>query len=72
MSGAWRAIIATNAVQITDPVMVTIPAFDENLRWGPCPWMPRGNSITFPTRGDAALVMFDNERTPWIISWVPF
>ena len=72
MAGAWRATIATEADDILMPVMVTIPAFDANLQWGPCRWMPRGNSVTFPVRGDQALVIFDNERTPWIISWWPF
>ena len=70
-TGAWRAKVATTANDPTEEVFVTIPAFDTQLRWGPCRWMPRGD-ITYPARGDEALVLFDDKKVPWIIAWWPF
>lgn len=68
-AGAWRGRIATNAADVSDPVFVTIPGFHSQLRYGPCRWMPRADSITYPTRGDECIVMFDNTNTPFIVSW---
>jgi hypothetical protein len=70
--GTWRAIVATNATDLDTEVMVIVPAFHPQLQWGPCKWMPRGDSISFPTRGDQALIVYDEEQTPWIIAWWPF
>lgn len=71
-AGAWSAIIATSAADVTDQVMVTITGFHPQFKWGPCKWMPRGDSVTFPTRGDFAIVMFDDSNTPFIVLWWPF
>jgi hypothetical protein len=70
--GAWSAIIATDAAGVTSSVMVVIPRYHPQLRWGPCRWMPRGDSVTLPTRGDEAIVMFDDTNTPFIVAWWPF
>lgn len=70
--GAWSAVVATNAADVTQAVMVVIPRYHPQLRWGPCRWMPRGESLTYPTRGDKAIVMFDDTNTPFIVAWWPF
>jgi hypothetical protein len=76
--GMFSAVIATAAQAIGDPVRIVIPAFADHIddavssapEWGPCVWQPSwGDSLPLP--GDAALVAFDNYRTPWIIAWVP-
>lgn len=68
---AWYAIVATNATDLSDSLEVTIPAFDRNLRFGPCRWQSR-DAVTLPARGDEALVIFDDRKQPWIIAWWPF
>jgi microcystin-dependent protein len=69
-AGNWYGRIATDAVDINDPVEVVIPAFSEDLRWGPCRWQARGDNI-LPARDDEALVTFDNLKNPWIGAWWP-
>jgi hypothetical protein len=69
-AGNWYGRIATDAIDINDPVEVVIPAFSEDLRWGPCRWQARGDNI-LPARDDEALVTFDNLKNPWIGAWWP-
>ena len=68
---AWYAKIAVDVADFDDMAYVTIPAFDPNLRFGPCRWQAR-NHIDLPSRGDQALVIFDDRRQPWIVAWWPF
>lgn len=68
---AWYAIVATNATDLSDSLEVVIPAFDKNLRFGPCRWQSR-DAVSLPARGDEALVVFDERKQPWIIAWWPF
>lgn len=70
MHHIWSATIATDAVDINDPVDVVIPDFDDTMRWGPCRWQSRGDGI-LPVRDDEALLSFDNRRSPWIVAWWP-
>lgn len=68
--GAYRAQIATSPADLGTKLYVTIPNFDPKLRFGPCRWMPRG--ATLPTRGDQALVEFDDNGEAWVVAWWPF
>lgn len=70
--GAFNAVVATAAGDLDVEVMVTIDAYGNLYQWGPCKWMPRGDSVTLPQRGDKCLVMFDDDNTPWILAWWPF
>ena len=72
MAGHWHAVVATSATDVADTVSVIIPAWDDLQTWGPCRWMPRGDSLTFPQKGDKALIIFDDDRYPWIVAWWPF
>lgn len=70
----WAGIIEEDAASESDQLEVTIPAFDPDQTWGPCPWMPRG--ATLPSKGDACVVGMaesDEPGTPdiWIIAWWP-
>lgn len=69
--GAYRGKIATNASGLSDEVFVTVTLFHSQLRYGPCRWMPFGDSVTYPTRGDDCIVMFDDVNTPFIVAWWP-
>jgi hypothetical protein len=42
---------------------VIVPEFDPQLRFGPCEWI----GPTGAARGDLCLVLFDDEREPWVI-----
>jgi hypothetical protein len=60
--------VVASGPDVDGHVEVVIPAFDPDLRHGPCPVMPRGNG--FPQRGDRCLVVFaDRDRTPWVAAW---
>lgn len=58
------AVEATVAeyVDAATGVYVTIPSFDVGQRFGPCRFVGPA-----PARGDACLVVFDEEREPWVI-----
>lgn len=42
---------------------VVVPEYDPQLRFGPCEWIGPAS----PARGDLCLVLFDDEREPWVI-----
>jgi hypothetical protein len=42
---------------------VVVPEFDPTLRFGPCEWIGAADT----SRGDLCLVLFDDEREPWVI-----
>lgn len=63
---AWAGRIADDPTD--DGVEVTLDAYGP-LRFGPAPYMPRG--ATEPTRGDRALVVFDDGDEPWVVTWWP-
>jgi len=69
--GAWFATVATSAGALSDLIEVVIPAFSTTHRWGPCRWQSRDDT-SLPARGDQCLVIFDDKRQPWIVSWWPF
>lgn len=66
----WHAIVATDAQEMNDRIYVTIPEFG-NLRFGPARWQSR-DATSLPSRGDVALVAFNNRRELWVIAWWPF
>jgi hypothetical protein len=76
MSGGWEGVVATTATAGDQPVMVTIESFDGGVAdHGPCYWMPRalaGGGVAFPSKGDHALVVFNESGDPWITAWWPF
>lgn len=44
-------------------LFVVVPDYDPHVRFGPCEWIGPKN----PARGDRCLVVFDDEREPWVI-----
>lgn len=69
-NGVFSCTVSTDALDATDQVMVIIDAVDSQVQFGPCMWQPRSDS-TLPLRGDFALVIFDNNRIPYVIAWWP-
>jgi len=67
LDGVWRAIIATPAASANDPVFVTITAFDNKHRFGPCRWVTK--EAILPSRGDDCLVVFADDQRPYVIAW---
>lgn len=67
----WKGLIAQNAASLTNKLYVTIPDLDPTLRVGPCRWQSR-DAVSLPVRGDRCLVIFDNDREPWIVAWWPY
>jgi hypothetical protein len=54
-----------------DLAYVIIPDLDSQLKVGPCRWQAR-DTVTLPASGDEALVVFDNDNSPWVVAWWPF
>ena len=71
MTQPWFGVVSKDAVDFTDMLMVTIPAFDENLEWGPMRWQSR-DATSLPSVGDHCLVVFDDERNGWVVAWWPY
>jgi hypothetical protein len=73
----YEGVIKQDATSVNDLVLVTIAAFDEDLTWGPAPFMPRvddDNLLDLPQEGDLCVVGLaetDTEGEPsvWIISY---
>lgn len=78
-AGAWvglhSGVITRDVAAVGDPVFVTIPHFGntgfDEIEWGPCAWAPEWGEQNLPSRGDSALVAFDNRRIPWVVKWLP-
>lgn len=75
----YEGVIAQDASDVTDPVLVTVLAFDKQLTWGPAPFMPRvddDGATVLPADGDRCVVGLaatDSPGTPevWILGWWP-
>lgn len=59
---AVAGVVATTLADEDEDLFVTIPEYDPQARFGPCPFVG-----PLPTRGDDCLVIFDDERQPWVI-----
>jgi hypothetical protein len=46
LTGLYAGTIADTATGLTDRVAVLLDAFDPQLRFGPCRWMPRLQTVT--------------------------
>lgn len=68
---AWYGKVARSATDLSDLIPVILPEFDPTLEWGPCRWQSR-DLTSLPAKGDECLVIFDNHRNPWIVSWWPY
>lgn len=73
---AYAGEFATSAESTLDEVTVLLPGVDGGVnRFGPASWMPRvddAGETVYPTRGDACLVMFDDDGDPWVVAWREF
>ena len=72
----YAAVIANTPATLADDVYVTMPGVDdEQNKWGPCHWAPRigtGGAVVLPTAGDAAVVVLDDAKQHWILTWTPY
>jgi len=68
MQGTWKGIIANNPSAFGKQVYVIIPDISKDHRWGPCNWQPQDN-MNLPVVGNSCLVVFDNQRAPWVSNW---
>jgi hypothetical protein len=71
-----RGKIAEDASSVTDPLYVTVDAFDGGRhRFGPCPWPSRVDATgaaMLPNKGDLVLISEDDKEQPWILAWWPY
>jgi hypothetical protein len=71
----YEGIINEDAPDTGTMIEVIVPAFDKELTWGPCPWMPREDGV-LPVEGDRCLLGLGTtgnagEPTIWIVAWWP-
>lgn len=71
MNRVWRGTVAKNAADLNELLEVTIPDLDPTLRITGCRWQSR-DTVSLPARGDACLVIFDNNKEAWVVTWWPF
>lgn len=71
----FDAIIANTAASVGDVLHVTIPSVDGGTyTYQAVAWTPRvddAGATVLPTAGDRALVVFSEQREPWIVTWLP-
>ena len=65
---AYTSVVTTAPGFVGDELFVTIAdatgGFHET---GPCYWT--ANGVALPSLGSIALVIFDNNNSPWVVSW---
>lgn len=71
MGKIWRGKITSNPSSITERVEVSIPDLDPRLAIGLARWQSR-DAVSLPARGDDCLIVFDNNREPWVVAWWPY
>lgn len=71
MSRAWRGTFANDPADVSARADIIIPDMDPTLRFTDCRWQSR-DEVSLPRRGDPCLVIFDNDREPWVVAWWPY
>jgi hypothetical protein len=69
MPRIWAAEIAANPASFEDPLKVIIPDLHPELVFEGVRW--DSTSIVLPEEGDTVLVIFDNNREPWVVAYWP-
>lgn len=68
----YNGVIIDDATAHNVPVRVVLPDFDEHRSFGPLLWPSRVTSEgvpLLPQEDDEALLLFDQDRQPWIAAW---
>lgn len=68
----YNGVILDDAAAYDDPVRVVLPDFDDLRSFGPLSWPSAvtGEGVPLlPQAGDEALVLFDQDRQPWLARW---
>jgi len=71
MARTWAGKVAIAPTSPSGRIWVVLPDLDPHIRVGPCRWQTR-NDTDLPARGDDCLVIFDNDREPWVVTWWPY
>jgi hypothetical protein len=66
----WKGIIVTQPLNPAGFVGVSIIDMNPDLVFNNVHWQARDN-MSLPEVGDECLVIFDNNREPWIVTWWP-
>lgn len=68
MQRIWSAIIVEAPASLTDSLKVTIPDLHPDLVVSDVRW---NSTTSLPQAGDECLIIFDNDRAPWVVAWWP-
>ncbi len=68
---SWQGRFAKAVPDLASRAYVIIPDLDPTLQIGPCRWQAR-DAVSLPAKGDACLVIFDNDHEPWVVAWSPY
>lgn len=59
--------VANDVADAADDLYVILPSYSTRQLWGPCFFAPKAGQL--PAEGDLCLVVFDEERDPWVSVW---
>jgi hypothetical protein len=65
----WKAQVRKSPLNTSVKIGVIIPDMNPDLFFDNVRWQARGNYL--PKPGDDVLVVFDNQKEPWVIGWWP-
>lgn len=71
LAQCWRGVVASHPSDVSERISVKIPDMNASLVFPNVRWQTR-DSTSLPDKGDACLVVFDNDREPWVVAWWPF
>src|SRR5262245_36710068 len=66
----WKGIVAEPPINFQARMGVILPDMNDELVFENIRWQARDN-MTPPQAGDECLVLFDNNREPWVVTWWP-
>lgn len=71
LNRVWRGIVHKAPNDVNDLLDITIPDLGAEILFNQVKWQSR-DAISLPSPGDPCLVIFDNDREPWVVAWWPF
>jgi hypothetical protein len=66
----WEGVISDPPINFQARLNVSIPGMNPDLNFEQIRWQAR-DSFSLPESGDECLVIFDNNREPWVPVWWP-
>jgi hypothetical protein len=66
----WKGVVTQPPINFQARMHVSVPDMNQDLNFENIRWQARDN-MSLPEAGDECLVLFDNNREPWVPVWWP-